>query len=272
MSLFLPSAFQIDSETSIVPTEAHRQAYAQQMQSQQAYGTTQVQYDTRPRHPSQPNPADSVPSSRSRSQSQALRSSHRSRSASAHPQSASSTAHMLQGSVTHMSQGTDTRHERQSDERRYRLRDREDLSNSVPSLVSDSAPPTTSAPTSTSTTPTRPSRLARPSTASAAPAAAPTTRGRTGRNRYEVSRTDSGSRHIRTHSVDARALDAIQGQARVRSVSLALSLPLGDHRVTPNLRGRDSFLLLRRTTTTNKAVVRAKLVEEGQQPQEDFTL
>ncbi|KAF9069736.1 hypothetical protein BDP27DRAFT_1402405 [Rhodocollybia butyracea] len=125
------------------------------------------------------------------------------------------------GSATHILQGkigvdTDSRYGRPPDERRYRVKDtdREDLSNSVPSLICNSRP-------------TRPSRLTCPSTASATAAApAPTTHARTGRSHYKVSHTDSESSLI---SQTARALDAIQGQGRVPSVSLVLSvMPSGE--------------------------------------------
>ncbi|KAF9060808.1 hypothetical protein BDP27DRAFT_1339062 [Rhodocollybia butyracea] len=78
---------------------------------------------------SSPLSAYSMSSFRSRSQSQAPRSSHRLCSASAHPHSASSTARMLK----------DIRHGRQSNKRR---------SKSVPTLISDSGPlpPPTSLP------------------------------------------------------------------------------------------------------------------------------
>ncbi|KAJ3904040.1 hypothetical protein F5879DRAFT_103714 [Lentinula edodes] len=196
------------------PTEAHIQAYAQQQQRKQQQAQAQQAADTRSRLASQPTPAISPSAPPSRSQSQGPRSSR--------SQSASINAHLMQGSRTHMAQGTrpylyanhglDTAISSRSDGDGHQSGKTEDPSSSLPSLTADS---TTSRVGRSQTRSRAVEELElRPATAAvnARPSRGASTGGalisetlvpRMARPRYALHRTDSGSRQIRAHSVDA---------------------------------------------------------------------
>ncbi|KAJ4490942.1 hypothetical protein J3R30DRAFT_158637 [Lentinula aciculospora] len=187
------------------PTEAHIHAYTQQQQrKRQEQAQAQQAADTRSRLASQPTPmvtSSSAPPSRSQNP----------RSRSSRSQSASINAHLMQGSRTHMSQGTrpylyDDHGLNTGSARPIRDGHRnEDPSSSVPSLTPDSNPSLVGL--SHTRSRTLDEVEVRPATGSVRPSwngalLSETLVPRLARPRYAIHRTDSGSRRIRSHSVD----------------------------------------------------------------------